>query len=115
MEGYAREHAQLCGNGSVPDIFSVLPRLEGELSLTINLWVEVDPTMAYTFTQVADNFYSDQAKMNFHDEYVPATFEHDLYAYLLVSKIVFSFITSLFLNKVHKVGQLELLARLGMP
>ena len=44
-------HAQLCGNGSEPDVFSVLPRLEGKLSLVINLWVIVDPTMIYNFTQ----------------------------------------------------------------
>ena len=88
MEGYAREHAQLCGNGSEPDIFSVLPRLEGELFLTINLWVIVDSTMIYNFTQVANNFYSDDAKMNFHNKYVPATFDHKLYAYLQVSNSV---------------------------
>ena len=88
MEGYAHEHAQLCGNGSVPDIFSVLPRLEGELSLTINLWVAVDPTMTYNFTEVASNFYTDDAKMRFHDRYVPVIFEHDLYAYLMVSNCV---------------------------
>ena len=111
MEGYAHEHAQLCGNGSVPDIFSVLPRLEGELyiSLTINLWVAVDPTMASNFTEVAENFYTNDAKMRFHIRYVPVIFEHDFYAYLQVSNSV---ITSLFLNKV---GRLELLANPGMP
>lgn len=114
MEEYAREHAQLCGNGSEPDIFSVLPRLEGELSLTINLWVAVDPMMTQNFTEVAKNFYTDDAKMRFHIRYEPVLFEHDFYAYLMVSNCV-SFITSLFLNKVRKVGQLELLANPGMP
>ncbi|MCG8623676.1 MAG: hypothetical protein MJE68_16995, partial [Proteobacteria bacterium] len=31
------------------------------ISLTINLWVVVDPTMTYNFTEVAKNFYSDWA------------------------------------------------------
>ena len=86
MERYAREHAQLCGNNSEPDPFSVLPRLEG-MSLVINLWVNVDPSMTYTFTQVADHFYSEVAKEDYSDQRVPANFDdryHELYAYVQV-------------------------------
>ena len=86
MEGYAREHTQLCGNNSEPDPFSVLPRLEG-MSLVINLWVNVDPSMTYSFTQVANHFYSEVAKEDYHNGYIPANFSiryHELYAYLQV-------------------------------
>ena len=86
MERYAREHAQLCGNNSEPDPFSVLPRLEG-MSLVVNLWVNVDPSMTYTFTQVADHFYSEVAKEDYSDRRVPTNLDdryHELYAYLQV-------------------------------
>ena len=104
MEGYAHEHAQLCGNGSEPDTFSILPRLEGKLSLAINLWVNVDPTMTDSFTQVANHFYSEVAKENYHNGYVPANFNdhyHEIYAYLQVSNCVYSFVTSLFLQVLN--------------
>jgi hypothetical protein len=88
LEGYAREHAQLCGNTSVPDTFSVLPRLVGLPSLVINLWANADPTMTNNFTQVADHFYSEGAKEDYRNGYVSANFNdrnHELYAYLQVS------------------------------
>ena len=87
MEGYAREHAQLCGNNSEPDPFSVLPRLEGMPSLAFNLWASTDSTMTYNFTEVANHFYSQVAKKDYSRGYVPAVFDaryHELYAFLQV-------------------------------
>ena len=85
MEEYAREHAHLCGNNSEPDPFSVLPRLES-LSLVINVWVNVDPPMTHSYTEVANHFYSEAAKKDYMDEYVSDNYDryHELYAYLQV-------------------------------
>ena len=65
---FATEHAQLCGNSTEPDIYSVLPRLEG-MSLTVNIWELVDPTMIATFTQIGENFYSVNAKEEYRNGY----------------------------------------------
>ena len=79
LEGYAREHAQLCGNDSEPDPFSVLPYLEG-VSLSINVKVFVDPSMKTTFAEVGTYFCSELAKKDYSEGYVPDDFNADMYS-----------------------------------
>ena len=64
----ATEHAQLCGNNTEPDIYSILPGFEGT-SLAVNIWAMVDPTMVVTFTKVGESFYSEEAKEEYRNGY----------------------------------------------
>ena len=76
---FATEHVQLCGNNTEPDIFSVLPRLEGT-SLVVNIWEVADADMALTFTQVGENFYSSKAKEDYRNGYTPANYSDNIYS-----------------------------------
>ena len=64
----ATEHAQLCGNDTEPDIYSVLPQLN-DTPLAVNIWAMVDPTMVVTFTEVGESFYSEEAKEEYRNGY----------------------------------------------
>lgn len=78
LEGYALAHAQMCGNDSELNPFSVLPHLDGGAFL-INLWEYADPTGEVEFTSLANRFYSDLAKDDYRNGYSPASFSNDIY------------------------------------